>query len=33
MDPGFTLTYKDLAPVYFLKGSRANTPVDPAGAN
>ena len=32
MDPGFALTYKDLAPTYFLKGDRVNTPVDPAGA-
>jgi hypothetical protein len=29
MDPGFTLTYKDVAPTFF-KGDRVNTPVDPA---
>jgi hypothetical protein len=33
MDPSFTLTYKDVAPTYFLKGSRANMPVDPAEAD
>ena len=33
MDPGFALTYKDVAPTYFLKGNRVNTPVDPAGAD
>ena len=33
MEPGYTLTYKDLAPVYFLKGTRTNAPVDPAGAD
>ena len=31
MEPGFVLTYKDVAPTYF-KGSRVNAPVDPAGA-
>ena len=32
MDPGFTLTYEDVAPSFFRKGNRVNTPVDPAGA-
>ena len=33
MDPGFTLTYQDVAPTFYLKGDRVNTPVDPAGAD
>ena len=33
MDPGFTLTYKDVAPTFFLKGDRVNAPVDPAEAD
>jgi hypothetical protein len=33
MDPGFALTYRDVAPTFFLKGHRVNTPVDPAGAD
>lgn len=33
MEPGFTLTYRDVAPTYFLKGDRVNTPVDPAEAD
>lgn len=33
MDPGFTLTYKDVAPSFFRKGNRVNTPVDPADAD
>jgi hypothetical protein len=31
MEPGFTLTYKDVAPVFF-KGDRVNTPIDPVEA-
>jgi hypothetical protein len=33
MEPGFTLTYKDVAPTFFLKGDRVNAPVDPAEAD
>jgi hypothetical protein len=33
MDPGFTLTYKDVAPTFFRKGDRVNTPIDPAEAD
>ena len=32
MEPGFALTYKDVAPTFF-KGDRVNTPVDPAQAD
>jgi len=32
MEPGFTLTYKDVAPTFFT-GDRVNTPVDPAQAD
>jgi len=33
MDPGFELTYKDVAPTFFRKGDRVNTPVNPAEAD
>jgi len=33
MEPGFTLTYKDVGPTFFLKGDRVNTPIDPADAD
>ena len=33
MEPGFVLTYRDVAPTFFLKGDRANAPVDPAEAD
>jgi hypothetical protein len=33
MEPGFTLTYRDVAPAYFRKGNRVNAPVDPANAD
>ena len=33
MDPGFTLTYKDVAPSFFRTGHRVNRPVDPAEAD
>jgi len=33
MEPGFALTYKDVAPTFFLKGNRENAPVDPAEAD
>ena len=32
MDPGFTLTYKDVAPSYVRTGHRVNKPIDPADA-
>ena len=31
MEPGFALTYKDVAPTFF-RGDRVNTVIDPAGA-
>jgi len=33
MDAGFALTYKDVAPTFFLKGNRVNAPIDPAEAD
>jgi hypothetical protein len=33
MEPGFALTYKDVAPTFFLRGNRVNTPIDPAEAD
>jgi len=33
MPAGFTLTYRDIAPVYFRDGTRPNSPVDPSIEN
>ena len=33
MGSDFTLTYKDVAPTFYTKGDRVNTPLDPAEAN